>query len=161
MSYSWCTRLLSWLTWQISAGELGTTVEKLEAQLPLIFQRADEWNAVLLLDEADVFLEQRSLHDVHRNALVSVFLRELEYYRGIIFLTTNRVNQIDDAIASRIHLPLKYKSLSLDSRRGIWESFLKKAVTKKGGAYYSREDLDFLAKKDLNGRQVSVRTDYL
>ncbi len=145
------------LTWQISAGELGTTVEKLEAQLPLIFQRADKWNAVLLLDEADVFLEQRSLHDVHRNALVSVFLRELEYYQGIMFLTTNRVNQIDDSIAGRIHLPLKYKSLGLDARRAIWESFLNKAVTKKGAACYNREDLDFLAKKDLNGRQVSFR----
>ena len=148
------------LTWQISAGELGTTVEKLEAQLPLIFQRANKWNAILLLDEADVFLEQRLLYDVHRNALVSVFLRELEYYQGIMFLTTNRVNQIDDAIASRIHLPLKYKSLGLDARRGIWDNFLKKAVTKKGGACYSRKELDFLAEKDLNGRQVSVRADY-
>lgn len=136
-------------------------MEKLEAQLPLIFQRADKWNAVLLLDEADVFLEQRSLHDVHRNALVSVFLRELEYYHGIMFLTTNRVSQIDDAIASRIHLPLKYKSLGLDARRSIWESFLNKAVTEKGEACYSRYDLDFLAKKDLNGRQVSFQTDYL
>ena len=45
-------------------------MEKLEAQLPLIFQRADKWNAVLLLDEADVFLEQSCLHDVHRNVLV-------------------------------------------------------------------------------------------
>lgn len=144
------------LTWQISAGELNTTVEKLEAQLPLIFQRADKWNAVLLLDEADIFLEQRSLHDVHRNALVSVFLRELEYYQGIMFLTTNRVNQIDDAIASRIHLLLKYNSLGLDARRGIWESFLKKAVAKKGGACYNRKELDLLAKKDLNGRQVSA-----
>ena len=90
------------LTWQISAGELGTTVEKLEAQLPLIFQRADKWKSVLLLDEADVCLERRSLHGVHRNALVSVFLRELEYYQGIMFLTTNRVKQIDNAIASRI-----------------------------------------------------------
>lgn len=87
--------------------DLGTTVEKLEAQLPLIFQRAYKWKSVLLLDEADEFLEQRSLDDVHRNALVSVFLRELEYYQGIMFLTTNRVKQIDDAIASRIHLPLK------------------------------------------------------
>ncbi len=146
------------LTWQISAGELGISVEKLEAQLPLIIQRADKWNAVLL-DEADVFLEQRSLHDVHRNALVSVFLREIEYYQGIMFLTTNRVKQIDDAIASRIHLPLKYGSLGLAARRDIWESFLKKAVTKKGGAFYSRKDLDFLAKKDLNGRQVRSRTD--
>ena len=74
MSYSWCTRLLSLLIWQISAGELGTTVEKLEAQLPLTFQRADKWNAVLL-DEADVFLEQRSLHDIHRNALVCLLTK--------------------------------------------------------------------------------------
>lgn len=76
-----------------------------------------------------------------------------------MFFTTNRVTQIDDAIASRIHLPLKYESLGLTARRGIWESFLKKAVTKKEGACYSRKDLDFLAKKDLNGRQVSSRTD--
>lgn len=135
-------------------------MKKLEAQLPLIFQRADKWKSVLLLDEADVFLEQRSLHDVHRNALVSVFLRELEYYQGIMFLTTNRVNQIDDAIASRIHLPLKYKSLGLDARRDIWESFLKKAVNKSGGACYSCKDLDCLARKELNGRQVSVQADY-
>ena len=66
--------------------------------------------------------------------------------------TTNRINQIDDAIASRTHLPLKYRSLGLGARRGIWESFLNKVVVKKGEVYYSREDLDFLAKKDLNGR---------
>ena len=135
-------------------------MEKLESQLPLIFQRADKWNAVLLLDEADVFLEQRSLHDVHRNALVSVFLRELEYYQGIMFLTTNRVKQIDDAIASRIHLPLKYESLGLAARRGIWESFLEKAVAKKEGVSYGCKDLDFLAEKDFNARQVSSLTDH-
>ena len=103
------------LTSQISAGELGTSVEKLEAQLPLIFQRADKWNAVLLLDEADVFLEQRSLHDVHRNALVSVFLRESEYYQGIMFLTTNRVKQIDANIflKPQDHLSSSFNCLSI------------------------------------------------
>ena len=48
------------------------------------------WEAVLLLDEADVFLEARSTHDLERNKLVSIFLRVLEYYEGILFLTTNR-----------------------------------------------------------------------
>jgi hypothetical protein len=76
--------------------------------LSLIFRRVEKWNAVLLLDEVDVFLAQPSSHDVHRNVLVPVFLRELEYYQGIIFPTTNRVKQIDDAIASRVHLPLRY-----------------------------------------------------
>ena len=130
-------------------------MEKLEAQLLLIFQRAEKWNTSLLLDEADVFLEQRSVHDVHRSGLVSVFLRELEYVQGIMFLTTSRAKQIDDAIASRIHLPLRYESLS----QGHLGELSEKAVTKKGDACYNRKDLDFLAKKDLNGRQVSIGID--
>jgi len=44
----------------VSAGELGTTAEAVEERLPRIFKRASRWNAVLLLDEADVLLEQRS-----------------------------------------------------------------------------------------------------
>ena len=46
---------------------------------------------VVLLDEADVFLEERDMKDLKRNALVSVFLRALEYYDGILMLTSNRV----------------------------------------------------------------------
>lgn len=44
---------------------------------------------------------------------------------------------------------MKYESLGLAAKRGIWENLLKKAVTKKGGAC---QDLGFLAKKYLNGR---------
>lgn len=43
-----------------------------------------------MLDEAEVFLEERTQADLQRNALVSVFLRALEYYDGILILTTNR-----------------------------------------------------------------------
>ena len=45
---------------------------------------------MLLLDEADVYLERRSINDLMRNSLVSIFLRLLEYFQGILFLTTNR-----------------------------------------------------------------------
>ena len=48
-------------------------------------------DTVVLLDEADVFLEERDVRDLNRNALVSVFLRALEYYEGILILTSNRV----------------------------------------------------------------------
>lgn len=47
-------------------------------------------NAVVLFDESDVFLEERTQADLQRNALVSAFLRVLEYYDGILILTTNR-----------------------------------------------------------------------
>jgi SpoVK/Ycf46/Vps4 family AAA+-type ATPase len=113
----------------VSAGELGTTAEAVEERLPRIFKRASRWKAVLLLDEADVLLEQRSVQDIHRNALVCVFLRTLEYYPGMMFLTTNRVRQIDDAIASRIHFKLKYDNLNLEQRTNIWRDFLERAAT--------------------------------
>ena len=75
----------------VSAGELGTDSRYLESELQKILDICHAWGAILLLDEADVFLEKRNMHDIHRNALVSIFLRQLEYFQGILFLTTNRV----------------------------------------------------------------------
>jgi AAA+ superfamily predicted ATPase len=74
----------------LSAGDLGADPVEMEKSLSRTLRLCTIWNAVLLLDEADVFLEERSLHDLERNALVSIFLRLLEYYSGILFLTTNR-----------------------------------------------------------------------
>lgn len=77
--------------YMVTAGELGTDSRALEAELEKVLNLAHAWGAVLLLDEADVFLEKRTIQDIHRNALVSIFLRLLEYFQGILFLTTNRV----------------------------------------------------------------------
>ena len=139
---------------QISAGELGTEAQKLEKQLSDIFQIANQWDAILLLDEADVFLERRSSQNLHRNGLVSVFLRKLEYCTRILFPTTNRVSEFDEAILSRIHLLLKYENLNKDTRKNIWTSFLKKAQTQKGAAKIGPKYLESLVKAELNGRQV-------
>ena len=145
---------LSILTCQISAGELGQEAKMLEERLSTIFRLAHHWKVILLLDEADVFVQSRSEINPH-NALVSVFLRTLEYYRGIMVLTTNRVKDIDDAIKSRISVALYYGPLGLDTRKTIWESFLKKAAAAaKGRAEYTAADLDWLSKKEVNGRQV-------
>lgn len=85
----------------VTAGELGTDPGALERELQRILDAAHAWGAVLLLDEADVFLEQRREGEIHRNALVSVFLRLLEYFQGIMFLTTNRVETFDAAFQVR------------------------------------------------------------
>jgi hypothetical protein len=55
----------------MSAGDLGLVPENIEAKLSEILEMATRWKAVLLLDEADVFLEQRTLNDLERNKLVS------------------------------------------------------------------------------------------
>jgi len=96
----------------------------LGSNIKRIFQMATEWNAVILLDEADVFMAERHPHDIARNELVSIFLRELEYYRGIIFLTTNLYQTIDSAFRSRVSLHLLFKPLGVEAREAIWRKFL-------------------------------------
>jgi hypothetical protein len=71
--------------YMMSAGDLGLDPRTVESALKDILEMCTKWNAILLLDEADVFLEQRSLHELERNKLVSIFLRVLEYYEGKSF----------------------------------------------------------------------------
>ncbi|CAK5275284.1 unnamed protein product [Mycena citricolor] len=137
----------------VSAGELGTEPKELDAKLTMILEIAQTWDAVLLLDEAEVFLQQRSRGDVTRNALVSIFLRQLEYYQGILILTTNLIEQCDPAFESRIHFSIHYPDLDRASRRQIWHTFISK-VTKEPHTRISSEDVDRLAGLKMNGRQI-------
>lgn len=135
----------------MSAGDLGYDPRKVESNLQNILEMCTRWNAVLLLDEADVFLEQRSLHELERNKLVSIFLRVLEYYEGTMFLTTNRVQTFDPAFQSRIHISLDYPELSIASRRTIWNNFL---ASSSPDHVMSKEQLEELARLSMNGRQI-------
>ena len=138
--------------YMLSAGDLGTDPSGVEDNLSRILALATKWQAVLLLDEADVFLEARSAHDLERNKLVSIFLRILEYYEGFLFLTTNRVDNIDAAFESRIHLSLQYEELSLPSRHHVWKTFLSAHCSGANG--FSEEHLHALAAIPMNGRQI-------
>ena len=132
---------------------------ELDKQLQQVFELATAWKAIVLIDEADVFLEQRSLHNLERNALVAVFLRHLEYYPAILFMTTNRVKTFDEAFLSRIHVALHFQSLATEARMTVWTAFLEKAGVKigeEGGI--SHEELKRLSDKDINGRQVKNAT---
>ncbi|KAJ7783967.1 hypothetical protein DFH07DRAFT_210314 [Mycena maculata] len=140
----------------IGGGDLGTRAAGLDMALERVFDVATAWKAIVLIDEADVFLERRSLHDLERNALVAVFLRHVEYYRGILFLTTNRVQAFDEAFLSRIHVALHFGELSEASRAQVWRAFIAKA----GVQDISDADLAMLARRGVNGRQIknAVRT---
>ncbi len=62
----------------VGAADLGTHAEALDQHLTSILKVAAVWGAVVLIDEADVFLEERTLAHLERNAMVAVFLRQLE-----------------------------------------------------------------------------------
>ncbi|CAI0653597.1 unnamed protein product [Colletotrichum noveboracense] len=102
-------------------GDLGTTAKEVEKTLESNFALANRWGCILLLDEADVFLAERTKEDFVRNGLVAVFLRVLEYYSGILFLTTNRVGDFDEAFTSRIHMSLYYPELSEEKTRKVFK----------------------------------------
>ena len=156
------SELLQCPLYMVSAGELGTDPARLEHELQKILDIAHSWGAVLLLDEADVFLEKREVHDIHRNALVSIFLRLLEYFQGILFLTTNRVETFDDAFQSRIHVALRYGELTTKAKKAVWKMFLELVKKVEGMEVedFSDYQLDVLSRNQLNGRQIKnlVRT---
>lgn len=83
---------------------------------------------------------------------LQVFLRRLEYYRGVMFLTTNRLPDIDTAFKSRIDLIIPYSDLDAPSRRKVWVNFIQKL--KPGTAQVSERDFDQLAETPLNGREI-------
>lgn len=55
----------------ISGGEIGTNVSRVEGTLKKIFELGKRWNAIVLLDEADVIMSQRSSKELERNAIVA------------------------------------------------------------------------------------------
>ncbi|KAM0457392.1 hypothetical protein ACHAO4_003191 [Trichoderma viride] len=151
---------------QITCGDLGTTASEVETALERNFSLANRWGSILLLDEADVFLAQRSPKNFIRNGLVAVFLRVLEYYAGILFLTTNRIGDFDEAFASRIHVSLYYPALDLKSTRKIFklnlrlikERFQEKnrsiTINKKEILDYASDYWEKNEKMRWNGRQI-------
>jgi hypothetical protein len=104
----------------VQCSQLGTDEESLERRLGEVLERATRWRAILLIDEADVYVHSRG-EDIQQNAIVGVFLRLLEYYNGILFMTTNRATVIDDAILSRATAWLKYDYPSRSELKEIWQ----------------------------------------
>jgi ATP-dependent 26S proteasome regulatory subunit len=141
--------------YRVTCGDIGTDPVKVEEYLESVLFIGSKWGCVVLLDEADVFLEERTKMDLQRNALVSVFLRVLEYYDGILILTTNRIGTFDEAFKSRVQLALHFPTLDEPGRRGVWRNFAK-SLSEKGHIDPEEIDqnLDQLAKHNLNGRQI-------
>jgi SpoVK/Ycf46/Vps4 family AAA+-type ATPase len=145
----------------LTIADLGTEEDAIESRLTQWFALAQKWRAILLLDEADIFLERREHKDISRNGIVSVFLRKMEYFNGLLFLTTNRVGHIDEAFISRAHVIIAFEKLDVERRRMIWKSFLSKLHAERKGQIRvgpSAEKFllqsDEMGNMDWNGREI-------
>ena len=105
--------------YKVQSSQLGIGAEEVEKQLKEVLQRSERWGAILLIDESDVYIHERG-NDINQNAIVGVFLRVLEYYRGVLFMTTNRGTLVDDAIISRLTARFIYKNPDFHAQIRLW-----------------------------------------
>lgn len=142
--------------YRVTCGDMGTEVEAVEKYLRYVLYLARVWNCVLLLDDADAFLEERSMTGPKRDSLISVVLRILNNYEGILILTSKRVDIFDEAFTSRIQVALHYENMNCSTRKKVWQNFLD--MLEEDGERVDfdgiKRHLDDLAAKDLNGRQI-------
>jgi hypothetical protein len=136
--------------YRVHSGQLGTTAASVGATLSGILQRAVRWDSILLLDEADVYIRRRD-NDLEHNAIVAEFLRTLEYFSGLLFMTTNRVDDVDDAILSRCIAKIQYETPSKEDAILLW-----KLLGEQLGADLSRDLIEALTRTypKASGRDV-------
>ncbi len=138
--------------YRVQCSQLGVDPDTIEAELDLVFNRANRWNAVILLDEADIYIARRG-DDINRNAIVCVFLRVLEYQTGVLFLTTNLPETVDDAIASRCIARIDIERPGAERLATIWKTLLNST-----GLDMTNSDIYQLATKydKMGGRDVKA-----
>ncbi|KAK3323132.1 hypothetical protein B0T19DRAFT_198482 [Cercophora scortea] len=168
--------------YRVTTAELGTQADSFERRLSNVFKLGYRWRAIVLLDEADIVMSARDKKDLDRNALVGIFLRLMEYYEGLLFMTTNRFPDLDTAFANRIHATIEYTFHGKPARKTIWRQVLEQNITPPsdpeptpaspekesvdkspdvqtkpdptGGLNVSDTACDILAELDCNGRDI-------
>ncbi|KAF3022530.1 hypothetical protein E8E14_012221 [Neopestalotiopsis sp. 37M] len=144
----------------LSIAEIGIKEDQVQAQLTKWFDLAEGWQAILLIDECDIFLERREAFDIARNGVVAAFLRNIEYFSGLLFLTTNRVGHIDEAFMSRVHAVIHFQQLNDASRKVLWKSLLDKVHRDRPGKIsIATEAIEYLDSREMlqidwNGREI-------
>lgn len=110
--------------YEIQGAQLGSDPGSIEENLRTILARSLRLKMPLLINEADAFVGARG-KSLEQDAVVAVFLRLLEYHTGLVFLTTNRQGDIDDAIKSRCIAMIEFKSPARKERLNLWKMQLE------------------------------------
>jgi hypothetical protein len=133
----------------VSCTNLGQAAEELQAKFELVAARAARWGAMVLLDDADLYVGSRLAARVQPE-IVSQVLNFLERYNGWLFITTNMRTQVDDAIRSRCY-EVQIDLPGVRVLKEIWSVLMK-----RNGLPIVAEDCQKLASTypKLSGREV-------
>lgn len=146
----------------MTAGDLAFNAEVLEHSLYDVATLVCRWNAILLIEDVDVFVEARQPHDYHRNAIVSAFLQFMDLHRGVLLVTTRWLATLDEAFLGRLHFGIDCHLKGKRERENIWQQHVRsleltevtETYISSWGAVISDEDLRQLGRSKLNARQV-------
>jgi len=135
------------------SSDLGSSPSDLEAGLKQVGARAKRWNALMLWDEAEIYIENRNESGWGSHAFVAVSLQYLESFQGgMLVIATNRPFTIDEGINSRIPVKIALPAASPEKRKKIWLAHLPPQMSFE--PELSEKDLERLSQIPLDGRQI-------
>ena len=112
--------------------DLSTVVNKYigetEKNLSQVLARAEELDVILLLDEGDALLTQRTsvqtANDRYANLETNYLLQRLETFEGILIVTSNASHRIDEAFQRRMDVVIHFRPPDVAERWAIWQLHL-------------------------------------
>ena len=145
-----CSKVLS-----MYVGESEKNVRKIFDDFKEIASKSKS-EPILLLNEADQFLSQRSTSanssaDKMHNQMQNIFLEQIERFDGILIATTNLLENIDSAFSRRFNYKVEFKKPTFTQRIELWKKMLP-----KNAEYEENFDINKLAKYELTGGQINL-----
>ncbi|KAI1089256.1 P-loop containing nucleoside triphosphate hydrolase protein [Rostrohypoxylon terebratum] len=144
--------------YMLTCGELGNDTDAFEDRLQIAFLRAANWRAILLLEEADIFIRRRE-REIQHCAIVSSFLNKLDYSQAVVFMATNRIKVLDEALISRVHIMLEFPDFNFSAQQEIWKDAISRLRDVKQDdrnqlEFWVGEELSGQGPVNMNGRQI-------
>ncbi|ETS84636.1 hypothetical protein PFICI_02661 [Pestalotiopsis fici W106-1] len=109
----------------VTTGDLGVEPTVFDQRLQETLTRATNWNAMVLLDDVDLYSKERTGYNNERAALLPTFLRDLEYSKCLCFISMISQEGVDPAFSSRIHLAVPFPKFDFESQKAIWHSLIE------------------------------------
>jgi len=137
--------------YSVGASDIGTNAAQIDKSLNNIFNLVSRWDGIVLIDEADAFMERRERKNIEQTACASAFLTRIEQFEGILFLASNRMHTIDPAFDSRIHIRLFFSNLDKEGRAKVWKGAFERQQIRS----LTDKDFESLSCFKFNNREIT------
>lgn len=132
----------------------GTHFGDFEKRVREIFYDAENWGAILVIEDADALMQRATNSDPQFEIYSSTMLRKLEQHRGVVCLTISRADlQVSEAMRSKLSISITLPPLNVEARAKIWSNLVKD-VTNPDDSEALADLTTFVSTYDLNGHQL-------